>query len=118
MARRPDQPMPNDVAAKLAETGLLDRYAERPRYQRNDYLAWILGRNDPRPVRKGSTRWSQNSHRVASTWGWSIDPAHATQIDRDFDAHLQLDTRILCTMAPGNICCRSDRHAEFDLGHQ
>ena len=44
--------MPNDVAAKLAETGLLDRYAERPRYQRNDYLAWITRAKRPETRQK------------------------------------------------------------------
>ena len=41
VARRPTQPMPDDVRAELAEHRLLDDYAARPFYQRNDYLAWI-----------------------------------------------------------------------------
>lgn len=41
VTRRPTQPMPDDVRQELAERGLLDDYAARPFYQRNDYLAWI-----------------------------------------------------------------------------
>jgi len=41
VARRPEQPMPDDVRAELDERGVMDLYLERPFYQRNDYLAWI-----------------------------------------------------------------------------
>ena len=41
MAKRPVQPMPDDVRAELDERGLMGLYRERPFYQRNDYLAWI-----------------------------------------------------------------------------
>ncbi|MDJ0954807.1 MAG: YdeI/OmpD-associated family protein [Acidimicrobiia bacterium] len=41
MARRPVQPMPDDVRDALEQTGLTALYLERPFYQRNDYLAWI-----------------------------------------------------------------------------
>ena len=33
--------MPDDVQAELEAAGLVDAYAARPFYQRNDYLAWI-----------------------------------------------------------------------------
>lgn len=33
--------MPADVQAELEAAGLVDDYAARPFYQRNDYLAWI-----------------------------------------------------------------------------
>jgi uncharacterized protein YdeI (YjbR/CyaY-like superfamily) len=33
--------MPDDILALLEQRGLLERYRERPRYQRNDYLGWI-----------------------------------------------------------------------------
>ena len=39
--KRPRQPMPDFVADALRERGLEERYAERPPYQRNDYLGWI-----------------------------------------------------------------------------
>ncbi|HWI32712.1 MAG TPA: YdeI/OmpD-associated family protein [Lapillicoccus sp.] len=39
--RRPQQPMPDDVAEALRAAGVHDAYRERPAYQRNDYLAWI-----------------------------------------------------------------------------
>ena len=41
MAKRPIQPMPEDVLTLLEQRGLLGRYQERPHYQRNDYLGWI-----------------------------------------------------------------------------
>lgn len=34
-------PMPDDVRAALDRSGLAAAYAERPDYQRNDYLGWI-----------------------------------------------------------------------------
>jgi uncharacterized protein YdeI (YjbR/CyaY-like superfamily) len=39
--KRDIQPMPDDVKQALQQSGLMDRYNERPAYQRNDYLAWI-----------------------------------------------------------------------------
>jgi len=39
--KRPIQPMPEDIAARLRERGLETAYAARPAYQRNDYLGWI-----------------------------------------------------------------------------
>jgi uncharacterized protein YdeI (YjbR/CyaY-like superfamily) len=33
--------MPQDVRALLDARGLVQAYAERPAYQRNDYLGWI-----------------------------------------------------------------------------
>ena len=38
---RPFQPMPGFVRDAIKERGLLDKYDERPAYQRNDYLLWI-----------------------------------------------------------------------------
>nr|WP_255647720.1 YdeI/OmpD-associated family protein [Ensifer sp. IC4062] len=33
--------MPDDIAARLHDSGLQAAYTARPAYQRNDYLAWI-----------------------------------------------------------------------------
>ncbi len=41
MARRPVQPMPDDVRDALERSDLAGLYQERPFYQRNDYLSWI-----------------------------------------------------------------------------
>lgn len=41
MARRPPNPMPDDVSTLLEERDLLEDYEARPYYQRNDYLGWI-----------------------------------------------------------------------------
>lgn len=39
--KRPANPMPAFVRTALEAHELLDRYNERPWYQRNDYLGWI-----------------------------------------------------------------------------
>lgn len=39
--RREIQAMPADVEQALRERGLESAYAERPPYQRNDYLGWV-----------------------------------------------------------------------------
>lgn len=39
--RRTVEPMPDDIAARLRDSGLEPAYAARPAYQRNDYLGWI-----------------------------------------------------------------------------
>jgi hypothetical protein len=41
--RRPVQRMPAFVRRALDERGLLASYRQRPAYQRNDYLSWIMG---------------------------------------------------------------------------
>jgi len=41
--KRPLHPMPDLVREALAESGLAANYAERPAYQRNDYVGWIVG---------------------------------------------------------------------------
>lgn len=38
---RAQNPMPEDIAARLAAAGLMAAYEARPPYQRNDYLGWI-----------------------------------------------------------------------------
>ncbi|MCK9495856.1 MAG: YdeI/OmpD-associated family protein [Dehalococcoidia bacterium] len=39
--RRQRYPMPDDVRDALLDRGLEEAYAERPPYQRNDYLMWL-----------------------------------------------------------------------------
>ncbi len=39
--KRPRQPMPDFVRQALEKRSLIERYRERPAYQRNDYLWWI-----------------------------------------------------------------------------
>ena len=39
--KRELQQMPDDVKEALLRHRLMDRYDERPAYQRNDYLSWI-----------------------------------------------------------------------------
>ncbi|MFC1901349.1 YdeI/OmpD-associated family protein [Chloroflexota bacterium] len=34
--------MPDFVRTALVERGLMDAYLNRPPYQRNDYLSWII----------------------------------------------------------------------------
>ncbi len=45
--RRPRQAMPGCIAALLEARGLLEAYAARPPYQRNDYLGWIARAKRP-----------------------------------------------------------------------
>jgi uncharacterized protein YdeI (YjbR/CyaY-like superfamily) len=40
--KRPVIPMPPFIAYALKENGLLSAYANRPAYQQNDYIAWIM----------------------------------------------------------------------------
>ncbi|MEJ6389590.1 hypothetical protein [Gymnodinialimonas ulvae] len=42
MAKRLAQPMPQHVFEALNAAGLRAHYDQRPWYQRNDYLAWIV----------------------------------------------------------------------------
>lgn len=39
--KRSRHPMPEFVRLALVENRLMDKYEERPPYQRNDYLGWI-----------------------------------------------------------------------------
>lgn len=41
-ARRPRQVMPEFIRQALEQRGLMQAYENRPPYQRNDYLGWIL----------------------------------------------------------------------------
>jgi len=63
MTSRPIQPMPYDVQAELEAAGLIDDYAARPFYQRNDYLAWIARakrvENPPVPDNPNARRTDQ-----------------------------------------------------------
>jgi uncharacterized protein YdeI (YjbR/CyaY-like superfamily) len=40
--RRPRHEMPEFVQRALVEHGLLGAYRDRPPYQRNDYIGWIV----------------------------------------------------------------------------
>lgn len=39
--KRDIQPIPDFVRDALKERGLVQKYEERPAYQRNDYMMWI-----------------------------------------------------------------------------
>ena len=45
--KRPQNPMPDDIAARLDAAGLRSNYDARPPYQRNDYLGWIARAKRP-----------------------------------------------------------------------
>ena len=40
--KRPRHVMPDYVRRALAERGLTNAYAQRPAYQQNDYVGWIV----------------------------------------------------------------------------
>lgn len=75
MARRPVQPMPDDIRAELEEGGLLELYEERPFYQRKDYLAWIVRAVKLETRRKRIEQMLAEGDRVAYTWAWIPYPA-------------------------------------------
>lgn len=50
--KRPRYPMPEDVAAALAEAGMTEAYGRRPPYQQNDYIGWINRARLPATRRK------------------------------------------------------------------
>lgn len=50
--KRPLQPMPGDIAARLDADGLRAAYDARPPYQRNDWLAWIARAKRPQTREK------------------------------------------------------------------
>ena len=52
MPGRSVNPMPDDVRNVLQERDLMDAYAGRPFYQRNDYLGWIGRAKRPETRRK------------------------------------------------------------------
>ena len=39
---RPRHPMPDSVLKALEDAGLMGAYRERPPYQQNDYIGWIM----------------------------------------------------------------------------
>lgn len=41
--KRPKLRMPSFVRQGLAKRGLMNAYRERPAYQQNDYIGWIVG---------------------------------------------------------------------------
>lgn len=45
-------PMPEEIAAALAQRGLAAAYASRPAYQQNDYIGWITRAVRPATRRK------------------------------------------------------------------
>ena len=40
--KRPRYPMPDYVKEALVQRELMDAYRERPAYQQNDYIGWIM----------------------------------------------------------------------------
>lgn len=47
MLTRDQNPMTDDIAARLEAEGLRAAYEARPPYQRNDYLGWIARAKRP-----------------------------------------------------------------------
>jgi uncharacterized protein YdeI (YjbR/CyaY-like superfamily) len=45
--KRDKYPMPDDVLEALKKSKLFDAYKERPPYQQNDYIGWIIGAKRP-----------------------------------------------------------------------
>jgi len=45
-------PMPEDVVQRLDTEGLAEAYRQRPAYQQNDYIGWILRAKRPQTRQK------------------------------------------------------------------
>lgn len=41
--KKPVHEMPDFIREALEENGLMEAYRERPGYQQNDYIGWIIG---------------------------------------------------------------------------
>ncbi|MCZ7533801.1 MAG: YdeI/OmpD-associated family protein [Acidimicrobiia bacterium] len=52
MARRVRHVMPDDVYQALVDEGLMELYEERPAYQQNDYVGWIMRAKKPETRQK------------------------------------------------------------------
>ena len=50
--KRPRHPMPGFVRQALEERGLMEAYRNRPAYQQNDYVGWIIGAKRPETKEK------------------------------------------------------------------
>jgi hypothetical protein len=50
--RRPRQPMPEFIQQALDGKGLMDAYLDRPAYQQNDYISWIIRAKRPETRQK------------------------------------------------------------------
>jgi uncharacterized protein YdeI (YjbR/CyaY-like superfamily) len=50
--KREKHPMPDFVREALEESKLFDTYKERPPYQQNDYIGWIMQAKLPATRRK------------------------------------------------------------------
>lgn len=76
MARRPINPMPQDIRDLLLAEGLMEAYDERPHYQRNDYLGWI-GRAKRPETRQKRTRQMLDELRKGGVYMGMSHPASA-----------------------------------------
>jgi uncharacterized protein YdeI (YjbR/CyaY-like superfamily) len=50
--KRPRHAMPTDVNGQLESNHVLAAYRQRPPYQRNDYLGWIIAAKTPETRRR------------------------------------------------------------------
>ena len=50
--KRPRHAMPADVNEQLESSHALTAYRQRPAYQRNDYLGWIIAAKTPETRRR------------------------------------------------------------------
>ena len=54
--QRPLYPMPDFVRKALTQRDLMDAYLNRPPYQRNDYLSWIIRAKQDKTKQKRLTQ--------------------------------------------------------------
>jgi hypothetical protein len=54
--KRPRYPMPDIVKEALIQRGLMEAYRQRPAYQQNDYIGWIMRAKRQETVEKRLTQ--------------------------------------------------------------
>lgn len=67
--------MPDDVRQALADHGVLDDYERRPRYQRNDYVAWIARAVRPETRRRRTDQMLDELERGGIYMGMDHPPS-------------------------------------------
>ena len=72
--KRPRYPLPDFVKVSLIQHGLLKAYQERPAYQQNDYIGWIMRAKRQETVEKRLAQMLDELERGDKYMKMSYDP--------------------------------------------